>query len=222
MMEWMRGPALAALLLFLAAVSGGCGVRQRTVVFNENLDETVLELDGREYALRELAFYVAYEEGVVQEQALAYDADDTEAYWNTHMNGHFMRLWARDMAMDQAVHDFIFYEKALELGVELDREEEEYAAGEIDDFWMDLGEYGQSGLGVTREELGEDMMRMALSQKCQQLLAAMRDLPPEDFDVGGAAYEKELESHEYEIKKSVWEGIKMGRVTLEGPPAENS
>lgn len=203
-----------AVLLCALLCLGGCGVRQKTITFNEHLDDTVLTLDGQRYPLRELAFYVAYEEQLVQKQAQLYDAGNTNAYWNTHMNGHFVRIRARQIAMDMAVHDFIFYELAMELGMELSEEENTYALSRSEDFWMDLGEYGQQQLGITKEELDEDLLRMALAQKCQELCAAMENVSSEDFDVDGASYEKLLKQHEYKIK-SVWEGVSMGNVTLE-------
>ena len=77
------------ILLLCALVSvGGCGVRQKTIEFKEHLDETVLELDGIKYPLRELAFYVAYEEQLIQEQALVYDMDHTDKYWNKDFERH--------------------------------------------------------------------------------------------------------------------------------------
>lgn len=214
-----RVSSLRLLLLCIASCMvlciAGCGARQKTIEFREHLDDTVLELDGEKYMLRELAFYVAYEEMVIQEQALVYDPGDPNAYWNTHMNGHFMRLWAREEAMNQAIHDFIFYGLAQELGMELTQEEIDYAKGRGEDFWMDLGERGQQGIGISAEELTEDVLRIALAQKCQQLYAQMEDLAEEDYDVGGIAYEELLKEHTYKIKTGVWEGISMGHVTLE-------
>ena len=195
--------------------AGGCGIRQKTIIFNEHLDDNVLELDGKKYPLRELAFYVAYEEQLIQEQALAYDATNPNAYWNTHINGHFMRVYARNEAMNMLIHDLIFYEMALELGMELDQDEIDYATGRSEDFWMDLGETGQVRLGVTKEEMTEDLLRMALAQKYQQLYAAMQNVPEEDYDAGGAAYETLLEAHTYKIRDRLWEGVSMGHVTLD-------
>ena len=207
---------LAAALLMCALLAlSGCGVRVKTIEFKEHLDETVLELDGRKISLRELAFYVAYEEQLIQEQALAYDATNPNAYWNTHMNGHFVRVQARNEAMNMAIHDFIFYEMALELGMELDQEEIDYATGRSEDFWMDLGETGQARLGITQEELTEDLLRMALAQKYQQLYAAMQNVPEEDYDANGAAYETLLGEHTYKIRDRLWEGVSMGHVTLD-------
>lgn len=206
---------VAALLICALILLSGCGVRVRTIDFGEHLDETVLELDGQKYPLRELAFYVAYEEQLIQEQALAYDAEHPNAYWNTHMNGHFMRVRAREEAMNMAIHDFIFYGMALELGMELDQEESGYATERSEDFWTDLGETGRARLGITKEELTEDLLRMALAQKYQQLYAAMQNVPEEDCDAGGAAYQTLLGEHTYKIRNQLWEGVSMGHVTLD-------
>lgn len=205
----------AVFLMCVLVCLGGCGVRTRTIEFREHLDDNVLELDGENYQLRELAFYVAHEEQVVQEQALVYDAANPDAYWNTHINGHFMRVQARDEAMSQAIHDFIFYQMALELGMELSQDEIDYATGRSEDFWMDLGETGQARLGVTQEEMTEDLLRMALAQKCQQLYAAMQNASEEDYNSDGAAYETLLGEHTYKVKDRLWEGVSMGHVTLD-------
>ena len=186
---------LGMLLLCALLCVGGCGVRQRTIEFKEHLDEIVLELDGIKYPLR--------------------DASDPNAYWNTHINGHFMRVQARNEAMNLAIHDFIFYEMAVEMGMELDQEEIDYATGRSEDFWMDLGETGQMRLGITGEELTEDLLRMALAQKYEQLYAAMQNVPEEDYYVDGAAYETLLGAHTYKIRDRLWEGVSMGHVTLD-------
>lgn len=203
-----------AVLLCMLLCTGGCGVRQKTIVFSEHLDETALVLDGQEYALRAFAFYIAYEEQLIQEQAILYDAEDPNKYWNIHMNGHFVRVRARQEAMNLAIHDFIFYELAAAEGMELSAEQETYAKSRCDDFWMDLGETAQERLGVQKEELEETLFRMALAQKYQELYAAMEGTLTEDYDVDGTKYEALLEEHTYKIKTKVWDGISMGHVTL--------
>ena len=126
-----------------------------------------------------------------------------------------MRVYARNEAMNMVIHDLIFYEMATEMGMELDQDEIDYATGRSEDFWMDLGETGQVRLGVTKEEMTEDLLRMALAQKYQQLYAAMQNVPEEDYDAGGAAYETLLEAHTYKIRDRIWEGVSMGHVTLD-------
>ena len=136
-----------AVVLCALLCLGGCGVRQETIVFNEHLDETALVLDGQEYSLRAFAFYIAYEEQLIQEQALLYNAENPNAYWNTHMNGHFVRVRARTEAMNLAIHDFLLYDLAMDMGMELNDEQIKYAKSRCDDFWMDIGETAQEQIG---------------------------------------------------------------------------
>ena len=98
--------------------------------------------------------------------------------------------------------------------MQLDQEEIDYAASRCEDFWSDLGEAGQQRLGITQEELNEDMLHMALAQKYQQLYAAMQTVTEEDCDVDGITYEQLLKEHSYKVKNRVWKGISMGHVTL--------
>ena len=206
---------LLCVMCLLTVGGYGCGARQRTIIFREHLDDVVLKLDGEAIALRETALYVAYQERSIQEQALLYDPKDPNAYWNTHMNGRFIRLWAREEAMNQMIHDLILYQEACEMGMELTQEERDYALSKGEDFWSDMETYGQTQLGISKEEWLEDVQRMAIAQKYQELLAAMDAVPLEDYDTAGIAYEKMLEKHEYKIITRVWEGITMGRVTYE-------
>lgn len=205
----------AAVLLCVMLTFCGCGARQRTVIWNENLDENVLELDGEAHTLRELAFYVAYEEQLIAEQALVYDAKKPKAYWNIHMNGHFVRVRARQEAMNHAVHDLIFIGMANELGMELSEEEQVYALTKADDYWMDLGESGQQRLGVSLEEFEACVQKMALAQKYQELHAAMAGLETSDFNLGESAYDKLRESHSIKVRDQIWNGINIGHITLE-------
>ena len=205
--------SVAVILCALLCLSG-CGVRQKTIVFNEHLDETALVLDGQEYPLRAFAFYVAYEEQLIQEQALLYNEENPNAYWNTHMNGHFVRVRARTEAMNLAIHDFLLYELAADMGMELDEEQITYAKNRCDDFWMDIGETAQKRLGISKEEMEETLLRMALAQVYQELIAAMDAVPVEDYNAEGAAYEKLLDEHTYKVRSGIWDGVAMGHVTL--------
>jgi hypothetical protein len=101
------------------------------------------------------------------------------------------------------------------MDMELDQEEMGYAQSRSDDFWSDLEEYGQAALGITQEELTEDLEQLALSQKCQELYAASENVPDTDYDVNGMEYDSLLTEHSYQIHQSIWKGVPFGRVTLE-------
>ena len=112
---------LAYLLL-----RNGIGTRRiEPVDYPQSLDRVAAVINGDKLTLRDLAFYVAYEENQVEQQALAYDAGDTSKYWNLHTNGTYVRVAARNATIQMLVHDEIFYQMAVSEGIELNEEEEE-------------------------------------------------------------------------------------------------
>ena len=64
------------LLLIIVGISIGSSwqTKQRQqLVYTESLDKVAASVNGTKLTLREIAFYVAYEEAEVETQAFAYD-----------------------------------------------------------------------------------------------------------------------------------------------------
>jgi hypothetical protein len=192
----------------------GCGARVREIDFYDNLDKTVLTVDGASYTLRDIALYVAYEEALVQEDAIVYDPKEPARYWNIHTNGEFIRVRARNEAMDSAVHDVIFLQMARAEEVELSEEEREYALSVFGDFWDDLSDEQREMLGSLYEDMKSQALDMALAQKYQVVYAAMEEAEDTDYDKDGAAYLEMQDSHDIEIDQYLWKGIGFGHITL--------
>ena len=57
---------------------------KQNIVYNEHLEDVAVNVNGKELTLRDMAFYVAYEEMNVEKQALVYDSDNPNKYWNIH------------------------------------------------------------------------------------------------------------------------------------------
>ena len=129
---------LGILVLFLAYQSVKAGNARGKIDYKKNLDEVCVTVDGKEFTFRDLAFYVAYEELTIQEQALVYDADNTKKYWNLHINGEFVRVAARESAIQMAIHDQIFYEMAMEEGILLTEEDKQALIEGILDGTIDM------------------------------------------------------------------------------------
>ena len=104
-------------LSVLVVVLGWYSMQNRSgrdrLVYADSLDLVAAEVNGEELTLRDLAFYVAYEEAEVEERAIAYDPDDTIQFWNLHTDGVFIRNAARNAAIQMAIHDEIFYRMAI-------------------------------------------------------------------------------------------------------------
>jgi hypothetical protein len=207
---------LILLLLALAAYSNWSAKVKSQIVYREALDTEALEVNGTVLTLRDVAFYVAYEEDQVEQQALAYDAEDTAKYWNVHADGVYIRVAARNAAAQMAIHDEVFYQMALADGIGLSDEDEEALQSHVTDFWADLvdGEK-DTRLGVTREDIEAAMRKIAYAQKMQTIYAELNNGTYEDYDFSGEAYEELLTTQKYKIRENVWKRLGFGNITLE-------
>lgn len=206
---------LLALVIVLGVRAIDLGNLREKLVYKDSLDLVALTVNDTDLNLRQLAFYVAYEEMQVDGKAHIYDPDHPGKYWNLHIDGVFMRIAARDAAMQMAVHDEIFYQMAVEDGVELTQEQRALLENDEADFWNDLQEYdGADRMGITREDVHGTMERIAYAQNYQAIYARLQDAEYEDYDFTGEAYKAFLEECSYKVKDSVWERISFGNVIL--------
>ena len=207
------------LILCLIAVLAWQTVYQITgkgeIVYNEHTDDVAVKVDGTPLTLRDMAFYVAYEEANVEEQARLYSAEDTSEYWNLHTSGIFVRSEARNAAMDMAVHDFLYSSAAENEGITLTQEEEAQYQNSAYDFCSDLEDWQKEALGVTDEDLEKSAYRIALSEKYQEKIAEENDVEYAAFDIAGTWYARELAQHKVKIKKRIWNRVPFGDVTLQ-------
>ena len=206
---------LLVIVIILGVLSVRERLRTRDIVYAESLDEVVAVVDGQELALRDLAFYVAYEEGQLERDARLYDHSDTGAFWRIYTNATYLRQEGKDIVMNMAIHDAVFYRMALEEGLTLSEEEEQFLANDQYDFWSDLEEEQRTRLGVSEEELGESMRRLALAEKYQYLLSEMENVEFAAYSFNGTAYERLLDAHAYTIVESIWERVPFGSITVD-------
>lgn len=221
-MKWSkskRQDAMAAvfMLALFAAVILSVWIRAKRmekIPYLDHLEDVAVTIDETEYLFRDMAFYLACQERVTEEQAKAYDPDHTSRYWNLHTNGSFIRLEAKDAAMDMLKHDVLFYNMAMERGLSLSSEETEYMENRELDFWNDLEEEGQERLGVSREEISRAFFRMGLAQKAQQVLADEAGVDYKEYNVNGSLYRKLQQEHEYKVNEALWERLNFGNITI--------
>ncbi len=205
-------------VVLLVIVAGSASVyRARQigkVPFIEHLNEEIVIIDDKSYPLRELAFYLAHQERTVEEQAKVYDLKNIKSYWNLRSERSFLRLQARDIAMEMMVHDTILYQLAVSYDTKLTEEEEQYMLNQKMDFWNDLEEEGQERIGVSEDEIEEAFYKMALAQKQQQLLADSQGVDYREYNIEGEYYAALLAEHNYQINEELWERLDFGNITL--------
>lgn len=216
-----QGKYFVTLVLLVLAASSGFyayyhAKTHAKIIYAESLDTKAVQVNDTILTLRDMAFYVAYEEALVESQAEIYSPEDTNQYWNAHDKGGFVRVAARDAAIQMAVHDEIFYQMAVEAGIELSSEEEAYLLNSQMDFWYDLTDEGkEERLGIDMEQIDISMRKACIAKKYQNIYAAMNDRNTEEYDISEEGYEELLEENSYKIYEEVWERITFGNVTLE-------
>lgn len=206
---------IVVVILGIHAYKYQRGLKQ-DIVYREHLDDVAAVVNGNELTFRDLAFYVAYEEQQVEKQAIIYDPDKPNKYWNIHTNGEFIRVTVRKNAMSMAIHDEIFYEMAVKESITLSDDERESLENSQKDFWSDLTDVdGATKLGVTQEEINDAMKKAAIAQKYQEIYAQLNNADTSDYDFSGGRYKKLLEENKYQIKEKMWNRVGMGNVTLD-------
>lgn len=78
--------ALLLIVIVLGAVSLRTGQTKEKIVFAESTDMLAVTVDDVELTLADLAFYIAYEEGVMEKEAYIYNSEDTGEYWRLYSN----------------------------------------------------------------------------------------------------------------------------------------
>ncbi len=212
--KWILTLCLSAVLIALALYH--YDQRQKTgVSFDTMLDETAVKVGDQTRTFREVAFYVAYEESQVDEQARVYNPQNPEKYWNVHVDGVFVRLAARNACAQMALHDEIFYQMAMNEKITLNEEDRRTLSNYQKDVWNDLKEDDRiERLGVSKEDIDATLERMSYAQKMQLIYAGMNGVEYEDYDFSAPGYENLLKEWEGEINKAAWKQLEFGSITL--------
>ena len=179
---------------------------------NKEISEKV---NDTKLTFEDLAFYVVYEEQKVEQDALVYNPSNTNKYWNLHVDGQFIRITARDSAMQMAIHDEIFYQMAVKENTELTEDEINYAKNTQIDFESDMEDFGQTDkLNVKQSVYNDTIMKIALAQKYQEIYAQMNGVSVDAYNFDGDSYKKLLKENSYKINKRLWKNVRFGKVSL--------
>ncbi len=185
------------------------------IVYYESLDEVVATVQGKDFTLRDFAVYVAHQEAEVQDQAYAYDMDNTRKYWAVHTEHGFINQVARKEAMSMAIHDELFYQLYQELNMELTEEEQNILNSKVEDFWSDLVEEEKDiRLGISKEDVSQTMYKIACAQKAQMVYAGILAVDYEDLDYAEETFLDFLSDYEYKVNDNVLNRLDFGDITL--------
>ena len=208
---WLLVLGFAVLLFF----ANEARMEKEKIVYNEALEEVLATVQGEDFTLRDFAVYVAHQEAEVQQQALAYDMNNTKKYWNVRTDMGFISHVARNEAMSMAIHDTLFYQLYQELDMELSEDELVIIQNDADDFWQDLvDEEKDKRLGITKEDVYNTMYKIACSQKAQMVYAGICAVKYEDLDYASEEFLSFLSDYEYKVNDKILNRLDFGSITL--------
>ncbi len=213
MKRWISGGI--ALLIGAGLIAWGIYTwQQRSLEYTDCLDKTAFTLNGQERSFADLGFYIMYEELEVELLAQIYNPSNTRDYWNLHIDGVFISVQAKNTVMEMAIHDELFYQLAMEAGIELTPEEEIYLANSEADFWMDLLDEQLEKQPVSDEYISGAIRRKAYAEKYQAQLAEETGHTYASYNWDGYYYGLLLEQQELSINSKIWDKISVGNITL--------
>ncbi len=183
--------------------------------YQEHLEDTAVTVDAEEITFQDLAFYILYEEGKIEEQARIYNPDYTKDYWNLHTNDTFIQLEAKEVVLGMAVHDHLFYQMAVAEGMDtLTDEEEQELEYRTTDFWEDLLDIQWEKLPCSEETINEQIRLAAIAEKYQNYLAEELGPSQAAYKYDGYYYQQIMEQHQVETNDKLWDRLVLGDITL--------
>ncbi|SHI95771.1 hypothetical protein [Pseudobutyrivibrio xylanivorans] len=183
--------------------------------YNEHLDDTAVTIDDEEITFRDLAFYILFEERKVEEQAKVYNSDYTKDFWNLYTNETFIQSASKDVVIDMAIHDHLFYRLAVEEGMDtLNAQEEEDLSFAINDFWEDLLDIQWEKLPCDEETINEQIRIAAIAEKYQNHLAEENGPSQAAYKYDGYNYGLIRDEHSVKINDKLWDKFVLGDITL--------
>ena len=183
--------------------------------YQEHLGDTAVTVDSEEITFQDLAFYILYEEGKIEEQARIYNPDYTKDYWNLHTNDTFIQLEAKEVVLGMAVHDHLFYQMAVAEGMDtLTDEEEQELEYRTTDFWEDLLDIQWEKLPCSEETINEQIRLAAIAEKYQNYLAEELGPSQAAYKYDGYYYQQIMEQHKVKTNDKLWDRLVLGDITL--------
>lgn len=204
---------IAAFCIAFALLITGC--RQQTISMEQHLDAVIVTLDEVQITLGELAYYIYAMERVVEEQAVLYAPDDPESYWNTHVNGVFIKLGAKEGVIQAAIRDRLLSQMAAEEGITITPEEKVLLDESAQQEYDAMSDYQKEETGLEEKAVKETFYKAGMAEKYAKALMVREGLSEEEIAVEGSYYQELLAEHVVRIDEKTWDKVEFGRITVE-------
>lgn len=226
--KWHLKPEVKELLLFVLVlfvlIAAYTIYHIRTAfVYEEDLAEPIVTIDGMVVTLKEISYYIMEVENTGDAFARVYNPDNPVEYWGLYMNeeirsGYVSDL-ARTAALDYCIRDNIYYLEAVRAGVELTDEEQESVRADAEDYYAQMTKRQREVTQLVTQDLELILEKVTLTQKYMVQLSSQDDVSVLEavtlhYDVGGDYYENLIKSYTIDINKRIWKQVHPGHVTI--------
>jgi len=193
--------------------------------YEEHLDEEVVTVDDVSVTLREFGYYIYTVEAYIQEQALLYNSDNPNQWWNTHfsagLDSAFVCDYAKESAVSTCVCYEIYYQEAVRSGLSLDAAQEDEAAAQANEMLGKMNDYQRAATGLNEEMILEVRKKQLLASNYITSLAQATDFagylgePHKLLNWNGEYYtEKILPNHTVLENYEILDHITFGKITV--------
>lgn len=187
----------------------------------DHLDETFVTVDDHKLPLRNLGFYIIYQETLGDSMAYEYDSEDNGKFWSRRANGTFISTYARQGAVSMAIHDEIFYQQALEHGTTLTEAELELTEQRLQDYLNAIKVEQLEAVALTEDDIRTAIQKIALAEKYMMQYAQETGHYYEEYNITGDAYFDILQQHEIKENKYLVNKLSLGKISINPQTDDN-
>lgn len=203
-----------ALILFLY-LAKNIGESRGSISYVDNLDEVAFSVDGEDTTLRDMIFYILFQEQKVEEQARIYNPDSPKDYWNAHTNGVFIQMEAKEAVIQMAIHDKIMYDLASENHTVLTSQDKDDLESARTEFWDSLYDEQLERLPLSFEDGNRKMKEIAIIEAYQRkLLKENKEMTRAGLTWDGFDYKQIQKAYNIKINHKLWDKIAIGDISL--------
>lgn len=212
---------LIIVIIIFMGIGGFALTHDREFHYLDHLDETFVTVDDKELPLRDLGFYIIYQETIGDSMAYEYDSKDNSKFWSRRANGTFISTYARQGAVSMAIHDEIFYQQALKRGITLSEDELEIAEQRLQDYLNAITVNQLDAVALTEEDIRTAIQKIALAEKYMIQYAQETGHYYEEYNITGDAYFDILQQHEVKENKYLVNKLSLGKISINPQTDDN-
>lgn len=212
---------LIIVIIIFMGIGGFALTHDREFHYLDHLDETFVTVDDKELPLRDLGFYIIYQETIGDSMAYEYDAEDNHKFWSRRANGTFISTYARQGAVAMAVHDEIFYQEAISHNITLTDDEYTLTEQRLQDYLNAITIEQLDAVALTEDDIRATIHKIALAEKYMIQYAQETGHYYEEYNITGDAYFDILQQHEVKENKYLVNKLSLGKISINPQTDDN-